>query len=130
MSNTIIYTKATLKEKIRELEARNKAAEESLKLQFEVVKESMKPSNLLKAGISNMAAGPMLGEGLIKTAAGVGIAMLSKRLFLGKSPGIAKKVVGTVLEVAAANTTISQADKIKAYGKSIYRNLFRKKQAS
>jgi len=130
MSNTIIYNKATLKEKIRELETRNKAAEESLKLQFEVVKESMKPSNLLKAGISNMAAGPMLGEGLIKTAAGVGIAMLSKRLFLGKSPGIAKKVVGTVLEVAAANTTISQADKIKAYGKSIYRNLFRKKQAS
>ncbi len=127
MSNTLKFNKATLKERIRELETRNNAAEESLKQQFEVVKESMKPSNLLKAGISNMAAGPMLGEGLIKTAAGVGIAMLSKRLFLGKSPGIAKKVMGTVLEVAAANTTISQADKLKAYGKSIYRNLFRKK---
>lgn len=127
MSNTLKFNKATLKERIRELETRNNAAEESLKQQFEVVKESMKPSNLLKAGISNMAAGPMLGEGLIKTAAGVGIAMLSKRLFLGKSPGIAKKVMGTVLEVAAANTTISQADKLKAYSKSIYRNLFRKK---
>lgn len=127
MSNITIYNKATLRKRILELETKSNTAEESLKQQFEVVKESMKPSNLLKAGISNMAAGPMLGEGLIKTAAGVGIAMLSKRLFLGKSSGIAKKMMGTVLEVAAANTTISQADKIKAYGKSIYRNLFRKK---
>lgn len=127
MSNITIYNKATLRKRILELETKSNTAEESLKQQFGVVKESMKPSNLLKTGISNMAAGPMLGEGLIKTAAGVGIAMLSKRLFLGKSSGIAKKMMGTVLEVAAANTTISQADKIKAYGKSIYRNLFRKK---
>ncbi|MBP9097660.1 MAG: hypothetical protein KBF74_02500 [Ferruginibacter sp.] len=123
-----INGKAALQEKILELENLKVVQEEELKLQFHAVKESMKPSNLLKSGLSSLTSGPGLGGGLLKTAAGLGIGVLSKKIFLGSSPSFIKKVVGSVFEIAAANTTISHADKIKAYGISLYNNLFNKNE--
>ncbi|MEO6491098.1 MAG: hypothetical protein ABIO04_14235 [Ferruginibacter sp.] len=121
-----ISTKAELEVAIIELEKR-KVREQALVVEnFKMVRESLKPMNLIKHGFKQITEMPGLGEGLIKTAAGLGIGVISKKLFLGSSPSFIKKILSGFFELAVAKTTISNADKVKAYGISIYNNLFKR----
>jgi hypothetical protein len=122
-----INNKVALDAAIMGLEKRRLLQEEFLVAQFKATRESLSPMNLIKDGfrdLSHIADGQ---GGILKTAAGIGVGMLSKKLFLGSSPSIIKKLLGAVFEVAIAKSTISNADKIKAYGISVYHNLFKKK---
>lgn len=121
-----IDSKATLDEAISALEHKRKFQEEDLVAHFKVTKESLSPMNLLKSGIGKLGEMPDIGQGILKTIGGLGMGILSKRLFLGSSPGIIKKLLGPVFEFAVAKSTINNADKFKALGLSIYNNLFKK----
>ena len=123
-----INSKAALQQRIIELEQKKVEKEQMLKERFNATKESLKPANLIKEGFSNFTAANGMGAGILKTAAGIGIGLLSKKLLPGGSSSKVTKALGKVIEIAAANTTIENADKIKAYGVSIYKNLFRKKK--
>lgn len=122
-----INSKTSLHSVIFELEQKKMQQEVALKTQYHITSESLKPVNLLREGIGNITDMPGIGGGLLKTAVGIAVAVLSKKLFIGKSSSIAKKLVGGIFELAVANTTINNADKVKAYGISLYRNLFKKR---
>jgi hypothetical protein len=121
-----ISNKKELDAAIIELEKRKVMQESLLIAQFKNVRESLSPLNIIKNGFKKLTEAPDIKEGLLKTAAGLGIGVLSKKLFLGTSHSTIKKLLSGVLELAVAKTTISNADKVKAYGISIYNNLFRK----
>ena len=123
-----INSKTALRKRILELEQKKADQEEMLKTKFNATKESMKPVNLIKEGFSNFTAADGMGAGILKTAAGIGVGLLTKNILAGSSSSKITKALGKVIEIAAANTTIENAGKIKAYGVSIYRNLFRKKK--
>lgn len=122
-----INSKTSLHASILELEQKKLQQEAALKVQYHITGESLKPVNLLKEGIGKLTHMPDTGGGLLKTAVGIGVAVLSKKLFIGKSSNIVKKLVGGIFELAVVNTTIGNADKVKAYGISLYRNLFKKR---
>ena len=121
-----INSKLSLAEAIQQLERKKLMQEEELKEQFKVTQKSLNPLNLIKDGVKNITSMPGLGDGLIKSAIGMGIGILTKNLFIGKSSSIVKKLLGGAVEIGVANTTVSYADKVKAYGISIYHNLFKK----
>lgn len=121
-----IDSKASLNAAIIELEKKKILQEEELIDQYRLTRESLTPINLIKSGISKLGEMPGIGEGILKTAAGLGVGILSKKLFLGKSPTILKKLLGGVFEFAVAKSTVNNADKIKAFGMSLYNNLFKK----
>lgn len=121
-----IENKASLQAAVLELEKRRLLQEEELIAQFKATKESLSPVNLIKDGFNRLTEMPGLGEGLIKTVAGLGVGILSKKLFLGKSSSLVKKLLAGVFEFAVAKTTINNADKVKAFGTSLYHNLFKK----
>ena len=127
MSIMKINNKTTLTLAILELEKKKQVQEEELIAQFKTTRESFSPLNLIKDGITKLTEMPGIGEGFIKTAAGIGVGMLSKKLFMGRAPGPVKKLLSSVFEFAVAKTSIENADKIKAYGTSLYHNLFKKK---
>ena len=122
-----IKNKVALDIAILELEKKRMIQEEALIAQYHATRESLRPLNLIRDGISRLTEMPGIGESLLKTAAGIGLGVLSKKLFLGRSPGIIKKFLSGVFELAVAKTSIDNADKIKALGTSLYHNLFKKK---
>ena len=122
-----ITNRTLLKAAIIELENRKLLQEEALIAQYKATRESLSPLNLIKGGFNKLKEMPGIGESLIKTVAGIGVGVLSKKLFLGKSPGLVKKLLSGVFEFAVAKTSIDNADKIKAFGTSLYHNLFKKK---
>ena len=122
-----INNKAALQVAIMELEKRKLLQEELLVAQYKVTRESLTPLNIIKDGFNRLTQMPGIQNGLLKTAAGVGVAFLSKKILIGNSSSLLKKALGTVVEFAIARSTISNADKIKAFGISVYNNLFKKK---
>jgi len=109
------------------LENKKRLQEAELVSQFKATKESLSPMNLIKNGFSKLTEhGPEFGESILKTITGLGVGVLSKKLFIGKSSSIIKKALAPVLEFFVAKTAISNADKVKAYGMSIYNNFFKK----
>lgn len=120
-----ITNKAELDAAILALEQKQVEQKLEMSRQFRQLKESLSPLNLIKQSVSKLTSGPEFGDNLLKTLTGLGVGVLSKRLFLGTSPGMIKKILGSVLELAATKTTISNVDKIKAYGSAIYNNLFK-----
>ena len=122
-----INSRASLQAAIIELEKKKFLQEEALITQYHATRESLRPINLIKDGITKLTEMPGIGESLLKTAAGIGLGVLSKKLFLGKSPTLIKKLMSGVFELAVAKTSIDNADKIKAFGTSLYHNLFKKR---
>jgi len=121
-----ITNKAMLDAAIRDLELKRYEQEALLKEKFQATRESLSPMNLIRDGISKITSMPNFQGNLLKTIGGLGAGVLSKKLFLGGSHSIVKKLLSRVVEVAVAKSTISNADKIKAFGISIYHNLFKK----
>lgn len=121
-----ISNKIELQAAIIELEKRRLLQESDMKEHFQAVKKSLSPLTMIKNGIRNLAETPDIKEGVLKTLTGLGVGILSKKLFIGSSPTMIKKLLSGVFELAVAKTTISNADKVKAYGISLYNNLFKK----
>lgn len=122
-----INNKAELDAVIIELEKRKQFQEALLIEQYKTTRDSLTPVNIIKDSFKKISQAPGIQGTILKTVAGVGIAVLSNRLLPGKTSSILKKVLGGVAEFAVAKSAVSNTDKIKAYGISIYRNLFRKR---
>ena len=121
-----IKNRMELSEAVLQLEARKLMQEELLISQFKTTRESLSPGNLIKEGFQKLTNITDMPGNILKTVAGIGVGLLSKKLFLGRSNSLVKKLLSGVFEVAVAKSAISHADKIKAYGVSIYHNLFKK----
>lgn len=122
-----IRNKADLEAAIMELEQRKLLQEKELMEQFKTTRESLQPMNLIKETLKKITNNSNIPEELIKTITGIAVALLSKKMLMGKSSSLFRKILAGALEFAVAKSTISNLDKVKAYGTSIYNNLFRKK---
>lgn len=121
----VITNKSQLDLAIIELEKKKIVQEHLITAQLNEVRERLSPVNVIKDTFSQLTKAPDFRNGVLKTLTGFGVGVLSKRLFLGPSHSIIKKMLGSVFELAVAKSTISNADKLKAYGVSIYKNLFK-----
>ncbi|MEO8769936.1 MAG: hypothetical protein ABI402_07620 [Ferruginibacter sp.] len=122
-----ISSKKELDERIIELEKKKIYQRELIKDQYQETVESLRPANLIKGVFNDIRHSPAASSGILKTVAGLGIGMLTKNLFWGKSSSLIKRLLGNVLKIGVAKTAVSNGDKIKAYGVAIYNNLFKRK---
>ena len=95
---------------INKLEARILELEKVQALQIAELKisaigiiEGFSPSNILKSALKNVVHSPDLRSSVINTAIGIGAGFLGKKLFVGSSGSIFKKITGTALEFLIAN---------------------------
>ena len=112
---------------IIELEKRKLEQAKDLITEFHATRESLSPVNILKNAFSKITHDEDIGKKILRNVAGLGIGILTKKIFTRGSSSIVKKFLGNAVEVGVANTAINHTDKIKAYGAAIYNNLFRKK---
>lgn len=121
-------TSTDLDTAIEELERRKVLQEAMLNDQFHATVDHFKPKNLLKAAFSKVAEPGSAGNAVLTAAGGLGIGFLAKSLIIGKSTGILSKLAASALKVGATNSVLHNSDKITAWGKAIYNNLFKKKK--
>jgi hypothetical protein len=123
-----ITNTADLKIAIQLLEAEQAAKGELLKEQFFLTYESLKPANLFKSTLSEVASSPFLIDNIINTGIGLASGYLSKKIVVGASAGIFRKVIGSFLQLGVTNAVSQHPDSIKSIGQFIFQQLFRKKE--
>lgn len=92
-----------LEARIQELEKVQTRQMAELKISAVSIIEGFSPSNMLKSAFKNIAHSPDLRNTFINTAIGIGTGFLGKKLFIGGSGNIFKKITGTALEFLIAN---------------------------
>ena len=108
---------------IEELERKRRLQEKDLVEQFKATKESLRPANLIKSSLGKLGSSGVIGP-VLKTAGSLGITLLTSRLMGGPPASAAKNILGSVLKQSAVKSVVKNFDKIKAYGLSIYQNVF------
>lgn len=111
---------------IEELERRKVLQEAMLTDQFHATVDHFKPKNLLKAAFHKVADAGSTRSTILKTIGGLGIGLLTKNILIGKSTNLLTKLAANALKVGATNTVLHNTDKISAWSKAIYKNLFSK----
>jgi hypothetical protein len=115
-----INSSTSLKEAIRQLEQRQFIQKEALIDQFHITYDSLKPVNIIKNEFkkltSSISEPSETKTNLINTAIGVGVGFLTKKIFIGGSAGILKRLFGTAMQIGVTKLVSANADKIKDKG--------------
>ena len=94
----IIANTTDLATAIKRLERKRNIMEAELKDDFHNILESLKPANVLKRTIHEVQESTPLKYNLLKVALGLGAGYFSRKMVVGKSAGLVKKALGTVVQ--------------------------------
>jgi len=105
----------------------NKQAEQlqTLKDQFAVTYESVKPINLIKNGLNEIASSPDIKNGILNNVIGLTTGYLSKKVLIGSSHNPIKKILGMLLQFAIANVVSKHSETIKSTGEYVVKRILK-----
>ena len=119
---------AGLKNSIQLLEAEQSIKEQLLKEQLFLAYESLKPVNLIRHTLKEISSSPYLIENISGSAMGLLSGFLSRKIFVGSSGNLFKKLIGSVLQFGITNIVAQNSDVIKSVGQTVLHHIFRKKE--
>jgi hypothetical protein len=108
-----------LSEAILLLEADHAIKGQILKDQFLVTYESLKPINLIKSTLKEIATSPIIGDNVLGSIMGLATGYLSKKIVVGGSANPFRKLFGTLLQFGIANTVAKHPEIIRMVGQYI-----------
>jgi hypothetical protein len=123
-----ITSMATLKNSILLLEAEQNIKEQLLKDQLFLTFESLKPANLIRHTLKEISSSPYLIDNISGSAMGLLSGFLSRKIFVGTSGNLIKKLVGSVLQFGVTNIVAQNSDMIKSVGQNVLQHFFHKKE--
>lgn len=92
-----------LEARINELENVQAQQITELKLSAVGIVESFSPANMLKSALKDVVQSPDLRSTAINTVIGLGAGFLGKKMFVGNSRSLFKKITGTAVQFLVAN---------------------------
>lgn len=120
---------------INQTEALNKAIEvlqkkkdiefELLKEQFHITYESLKPINLIKSTLADVASSPELKNNVLNNLIGLTTGYISKKVLLGSSRNPIKILLGSLFQFAIAKVVSKHTESIKSTGENILFNILK-----
>jgi hypothetical protein len=116
-----------LKNAIQLLESEQDIKGQILKEHFLLVYESFKPVNLITRTLNDIAKSPFLIDNMLGTAIGLASGFLSKKIFVGASGSLVRKLLGSVLQFGVTNVVAQHSDTIKSIGQVIFQYFLRKR---
>ena len=123
-----ISTPADLKQAIQVLELQQSVLTIQLKEQFFLTYESLKPANLITSTLNEIRLSPYLTNNVIDAAIGLTAGYISRKAVIRESDSNFRKLFGAVLQFGITNLIAQHPDNIKAFGKFIFGQIFRKKE--
>lgn len=121
---------AELHTAIQKLEQQQERDKDLLIEQFHKTTESFKPINILKNSLNKIVHSPSTVENIINTTVSLGVGLLSKKLLIGKSSSLVKKILGTAMEFGVAGLISKQSNSIKLGGLNLLSKVFKSKKPS
>jgi hypothetical protein len=98
-----------------------------LKEQLILTFESLKPLNLIRNALKDISSSPNLIDNVLGSAIGLASGYLSKKIFIGTSGNLIRKLIGSVLQFGVTNVVAQHPEDIKSFGQFIIQHLFTKK---
>ena len=92
-----------LEARIRELEKVQTRQMAELKISAFGIVESFSPSNMLKSALKDVVHSPDLRSTAINAVIGIGAGFLGKKLYVGNSRNVFKKIAGSAVQFLIAN---------------------------
>lgn len=123
-----INNSTDLKAAIQNLESKNLLQKQVITDMFNDTVESLKPINLLKSSFNKVVRSPGLVEKIIDATVGLGAGFLSKKLLIGKSTSILKKLLGNAVEFGVAGLITKNSGSIKNTGLGLFNKIFHSKK--
>lgn len=117
-----------IKNAIQLLEEEQTVKGEQVKEQLYLTFESLKPINLLKSTIKDISSSPYLIDNILGTATGLASGYLSKRIIVGASGNILRKLFGVVLQLGVTNMVARHPEEVKSLSHLLFQRIFRKKE--
>ena len=117
-----------LREAIIELERRKVVQENILKEQFRATQHSLKPSSMFNTAVQKVKHSPAMQNGLFKAAAGIGIGLLTKNMWLGKAMPVINQIFDRNGSTNSSSNHNSRGSVLKTYGAAVLKSLFTKKK--
>lgn len=123
-----INSAAELKDAIQLLEAEQSIKGQLLREQLFLTYEGLKPVNLLKNALKEISSTPYLIDNISGTAMGLLGGFLSKKIFVGVSGNLIRKLFGSVLQIGVTNLVTQNSEIIKSVGQALIQHFFQKKK--
>lgn len=118
------YYRTQLSDAILLLEMKQAMNAQQLQKELQYAFESLKPVNLIKSTIQDMAASSYLISNVWGASLGLISGYLSQKLSTDKSHSFGYKIMGTALQIALANLATIDSDDLKYYGQAILDKIF------
>lgn len=119
-----------LKHAIQLLEIEQAEKAQELREQFYITYESLKPINIVLNTLKEISSSPLLLNNIVGTAAGLATGFLTKKVVVGASSNIFRKILGSLLQVGVTNAVAQHPDAIKTMGQYFFNKIFSKKEDS
>jgi len=123
MNYMMVNSTATLQSAIDQLQLQCEEKKTIMRLQFVEVVESIKPVNLLRSTVKDIAETPGIAKAAIGTTIAIGAGVLSKKIIVGKSANIFKKIMGGIVEFTVANGIANNAELITDSGIALLKKI-------
>lgn len=124
-----INSAVLLKEAIFELENRKKEQGRTIKEKFYTIKENLKPANIIRSTFDEVASSPRLKLNLLGAVVGLGAAYFSRKLVVGRSVNVFRKILGSVLQLGISAVVASKPGVLQNIGQTIVKRVFTKKNS-
>lgn len=116
-----------MKNAIKLLEVEQFVNGQLLKNQFLITLDSLKPVKLIENIIKDIVTSPYLMNNLLDTTIGMTTGYLSKKIVVGTSDNVFRKLFGLFLERGVTNFIARNPETIKLFGQFIFQQIFRRK---
>ncbi len=123
-----ITSRAQLKNAIKVLEIEQAIERHLLKEHAHGVYESFKPVNLLKSTLRDITSSSSLMDNIVSTSLGLAGGYLSKKIVVGTSDNVGRKLFGSVVQFGVTNLIAQNPEAIKSFGHYVIHHLFGKKE--
>ncbi|MBW6479089.1 MAG: hypothetical protein K0B37_06630 [Bacteroidales bacterium] len=106
------------------LEAEQEVRVQQLRQQFQVTYVNLKPVNLLKSAVQEIASTPVLTANFLGTTTGLALGYLTRKVIIGASGGMLRKIFGSVLQFGVTNLIARHPAEIKSISQFVNQSLF------
>lgn len=120
--------KTELQDAIQLLEAEKGVKLELMKDQFHQITANLHPANLIQNTLKEISSSPYLVDNLLSGGVGLVTGFLSKKIVVGGSNNIFKRVLGNVLQFGVTNLIAQNPKAIWSIGQYISQRFFNKEK--
>lgn len=130
MTNKNINSAAELKLAIQAKQFEHAIQRQLLKDELSIAFESQKPINIIKNILSEISSSSCLIDNMLGAVVGLVSGNVSKKIAVGTSHNVFRKVMGLVLQFCVTNLVAQHPGILKSFGQLIIEKIFHKTETS